>query len=313
MKNSLLKLFFLFVVFTSLIINQACTKKIVIDKQYFSVDGAELIKAKFPSARSDVKIQSFDANGVVIPGGTNPITLTPSDHADYVIIGVKDEYGYYQLPATYDANGNIYFVLIMTQELVNEDFTILIALKKGDNAGEAVEIPVRVVEVGTGKFQVSLSWDKPNDVDLHLIEPDGTEIYYGSTRSENTGGELDLDSNPDCDIDGVNNENITYGDDAVIPTGKYIVKVDFYSNCSVNENTHYVVSAYLDGDLIPSSSAANPYNGQFAPDEVDYGGAGAGDTVMTINITSAKTIKAYKFAIPHIGQKKVLPKGSMRR
>ncbi len=311
MKN--FKLLFILVIFTSLIVSQSCTKKIVLDKQYFSVEGAELIKAKFPSASSDVKIQNFDANGVVIPGGTNPITIIPSSQADYVIIGVKDEYGYYQLPATYDANGNIYFILIMTQDLVDDDFTILIALKKGDNAGEAIEIPVRVVEVGTGKFQVSLSWDKPNDLDLHLIEPDGTEIYYSNPASPNTGGELDLDSNPDCDIDGVNNENITYGDDALIPTGTYVVKVDFYSNCSVNENTHYVVSAYLNGDLIPSSTVANPYNGEFAPDEADYGGAGSGVTVMTINITSAKTIKAYKFAIPQIGEKKVLSKGAMKR
>ena len=47
------------------------------------------------------------------------------------------------------------------------------------------------------------------DVDLHLIEPNGGHIYYGNRRSSN-GGFLDIDSNPDCSIDGVNNENIYY-------------------------------------------------------------------------------------------------------
>ncbi len=96
---------------------------------------------------------------------------------------------------------------------------------------DAVSLLVHGVMVGTGDVQVGITWDTPTDVDLHVIEPSGEEVYYGHTTSS-TGGQLDLDSNPACNIDGVNAENIFWptGDS---PIGEYTVRVRMYADCDV--------------------------------------------------------------------------------
>src|SRR5207237_4273195 len=43
----------------------------------------------------------------------------------------------------------------------------------------------------TGDVQVSVSWDAPSDVDLHVVDPSGEEIFYGNPASA-SGGQLDV-------------------------------------------------------------------------------------------------------------------------
>ncbi len=86
-------------------------------------------------------------------------------------------------------------------------------------------------EVGSGEVQVGITWDTATDVDLHVIEPSGEEIYYSHSTSE-TGGTLDLDSNPGCSIDGINAENI-FWPEGQAPAGDYTVRVNMYSDCDL--------------------------------------------------------------------------------
>ena len=78
-------------------------------------------------------------------------------------------------------------------------------------------------DTGTGDVQVTLAWASDSDLDLHVTEPDGTEIYYLNTGPSATGGQLDVDSNVDCVNDG-GVENIFWpvGD---APSGDYTVSV----------------------------------------------------------------------------------------
>ncbi len=114
------------------------------------------------------------------------------------------------------------------------------------------------------------------------------------------GGWLDIDSNAGCAIDSVNNENINYNYASDILAGEYIVRVDFYSECVGGEApTNYVVTAKYNGQIIATTSGANPYQGFFESGTADYGDYGAGVEVMRVNITPAmlsnNTKPAYQF------------------
>lgn len=91
---------------------------------------------------------------------------------------------------------------------------------------------VEVVQLGTGSLQVNLSWDTGGtDVDLHVIEPGGFEIYYSQKISSTTGGELDRD-----DTDGFGPENIFWEN---APDGTYRVSVVYFSGDAI---TNYYVT-----------------------------------------------------------------------
>jgi hypothetical protein len=64
------------------------------------------------------------------------------------------------------------------------------------------------VEVKVGDPQFTLIWDSPTDIDLHVIEPGGKEIYWEDPTGFH-GGELDVD-----DRDGFGPENIYWLQDA---------------------------------------------------------------------------------------------------
>jgi len=71
-------------------------------------------------------------------------------------------------------------------------------LAKFGNGGEEV----RGVAVKVGDPQFTLLWDSKADIDLHVIEPGGKEIFWNDTKGR-FGGELDVDN-----VEGFGPENI---------------------------------------------------------------------------------------------------------
>ena len=86
------------------------------------------------------------------------------------------------------------------------------------------------------------------------------------------GGELDLDSNAACDIDGVNHENIYYSDNAIVEPGEYTVYVDMWSNCDETVPTNFVLSVFYEGELLQTVEGVNPIAGYFPADEPSNAG-----------------------------------------
>ena len=231
------------------------------------------------------QIHQVQGNTSVVPGGSNILNVQATDPQGdlaLLLVGLLNFPGYFSLNWTGDTL--ITVTLTLQSELPRDTFTLIVAVQ--DEAGHVspwVQIQVIVVEVHQGELQVTLTWDQPNDLDLHLVQPDGEEIYYGHMQSDE-GGYLDLDSNAGCAIDGVNNEHITYPDSAVLLAGEYIVRVDYWSACDVTEVTHYSVTARQGGVLLPVTSGSNPYQGTFQPNEADYGGQGSGVEVMRFHL-----------------------------
>ncbi len=88
---------------------------------------------------------------------------------------------------------------------------------KFGNGGENIN----GIEVKVGDPQFTLIWDSRADIDLHVIEPEGSEIYW-ENRNGNQGGELDVD-----DVDGYGPENVNYAGNKG-PRGTYVWFVHYY-------------------------------------------------------------------------------------
>ena len=98
--------------------------------------------------------------------------------------------------------------------------------------------------VASGDVEVTLSWDSDADLDLHVADPTGAEVFYGSTVVD-SGGVLDLEAGYPCGGDIVRNEHTAWALGSP-PPGIYEVRVSHYLSCEAPE-TNYVVSIYNHG------------------------------------------------------------------
>lgn len=141
-----------------------------------------------------------------------------------------------------------------------------------------------VLNGSDGGVQVTLAWDAPEDLDLHVVEPNSCEIYYGDPNDATTGpsscgavGSLDLDSNAGCGIDNVDIENVIYPITQPAPSGTYIVRVDYYENCSATTPVPFQVKVRANGQTVT-------YCDSFQPHEDDSGDVGSGRTIMSFTV-----------------------------
>jgi hypothetical protein len=113
--------------------------------------------------------------------------------------------------------------------------------------------PARVV---VGALVVTLTWDTESDIDLHVVDPLGNEIYHGAPNSRDpfkpggsdvSNGALDADSNANCEIDGLRQEDVTWA--TAPPSGHYLVRVDTASLCGT-PSAHWTVQVSLDNAAI---------------------------------------------------------------
>ena len=74
-------------------------------------------------------------------------------------------------------------------------------------------------------FRCSLSWFNYDDLDLHLTEPGGNEIYYANRLSGASGGQLDVDMNAGSETTRSAVENIFFPSKERMREGSYILAV----------------------------------------------------------------------------------------
>jgi hypothetical protein len=109
-------------------------------------------------------------------------------------------------------------------------------------------------------LRVSLAWFNKDDLDIHVIEPDGHEIYFGNKgqKSRNTGM-LDVDMNaygPHSDTAPV--ENVVWDRPM---DGVYHVVVNNY-NKRTSDNPGYTLELESAGQLHQFTSTISPKTGQ---------------------------------------------------
>jgi hypothetical protein len=239
-------------------------------------------------------IISESGNAYAIPGGTNQIMIyynNSAHEAAELYYGVKGVYGYFKADLPASDPDTVYLVLIISQAVTQTNFTVEMNMADAQgNISEPYYIPVDLMAADPGKLQVTLSFDQPNDLDLHLFEPTGTQIFYRHPVDTLTGGYLVADANANCIHDTANVEEILFPDS--VPLGTYDVRVAYYMQCIPSVNTIFSVSALYNGETISPSAGQNPYLAEFIGNA-----SGASVDCMQFNICGHSKLAHFRFPV----------------
>ena len=204
-----------------------------------------------------------------IAGGSVQVTVESNEMFQTIVVVIDGLDGCWIL--TLPQGVTIEDLLVTLAQDLDQDFVL--GFQTGDSVGDfgdVDQVDVVVEPVATSaNVQVSLSFDQDTDVDLYVQEPDGTRIFFGAPVSP-SGGELDLDSNPGCRIDGINQENISW---TSAPVGEYIVLVDYFTSClgTNPDPVLYTVTIFSNGQLLGTFSDSfveNDVSGGSSPREL---------------------------------------------
>ena len=208
----------------------------------------------------DRRFISHSGVTTLVAGGSSELQLGHEGWLDpqggaLVILEVDGERGHFATTVAVDPEvddaGELHQEFFVRSDAEGGLYTVRIGFDDGTgtpaapNVVEWYEIDFQVIETVGGALQFALNWNRPNDMDLHVIEPNGEMVYYANPVSS-TGGTLDLDSNAGCTIDNVNNENVIWDAD-VAPEGEYQIGVNLWSACTVQEDTEWRLTILVDG------------------------------------------------------------------
>ena len=99
---------------------------------------------------------------------------------------------------------------------------------------------------GRGGLKITLKWKTTDDLDLHVFDPNGQEIYYSQKTQTCQGviGKLDVDANANSPYITTPVENIYW--EGTAPTGKYKVLVQLYCKRDSFAIIPFTVTVYPD-------------------------------------------------------------------
>ena len=188
---------------------------------------------KLASMNAPAVVDVLNSQNVITPGLQNKQIsgrLDPGSTA--VAIGFAGDVGYWILAAGVpDADSptqpTFHASLSFSPSLSQTSYDLIVlAVAPPNSFGPAVHVPLDVEQSlpPTGALVVSLWWDTEADLDLHVVDAYGVEIWAGNINSYdqfaavpttdagawNEGGILDFDSNAGCNIDGRCNENVVW-------------------------------------------------------------------------------------------------------
>ena len=277
--------------------------------QFFSIANATLVQGTIPSNPNGPSIGDVTINTSAIPGGSSNVTINSLNNIQKLYVSINGVNQYYVITPTVTKSTVFDFIILLSQSL-NRSFVIQISALMADGTTSSLYTSSVTYYPtgtgGTGGVQVSLSFNNEKDVDLYVIQPDGDIIYYGNkgaTIYDSITGNyvywwgLDLDSNPGCNIDSINNENVFYPD-SLVQTGTYQVWINMYSNCDNTIPTTCVVTANHASSLITPTYGVNPSTHIFPIGEPSNG--------ISSDTIGAVKIMEFNIAASASGQKKMI-------
>ncbi len=269
-----------------------------LEKKYFSVENGIFKNGSFPAATLAEILSDVDVSNQAMNGAMNYVTIISEEVFQKFFVGVRGISGYWEyIPgSTSGTYGfNAYVIPVMISNDFDSRMEFLISGQKNDGGiTKPYSVTINEIETLDGALEVKLAFSNDKDVDLHLFLPDNEHIYYGNRGSYSivddddvVGMGLDVDSNADCMIDGINKENIFVSNE-LLQEGTYKVVVDMYKNCDPSVATYWSIIVRLNGEIITPISGRNPASGFYDV------GAGNGDLtqVMTFKVTNGQITRA---------------------
>jgi hypothetical protein len=236
------------------------------------VSGGQFFRNTRPVENGGPRVKTVTASPSVRPGSVGTCSGALEPEATGVALALDGDRGYWVLPAGLPDVASPQFPTFLASIAFGSRIrqgARTLEVHAVDEQGRFGPGATRLVNVAasarpTGRFVVHLKWDNDADLDLHVVEPSGVEIFKRNTDSqdkapsgsppepgaERSGGRLDFDSNASCVRDGRRAESVVYL--APPPRGRYIVRVDAFSLCN-QINAWWRVEAVLDGRTIGTS------------------------------------------------------------
>jgi hypothetical protein len=84
--------------------------------------------------------------------------------------------------------------------------------------------------LGTGVIQSTLRWATTDDLDLEITDPSGQRVFFQNKRVP-SGGQLDVDSNANCENTITNPVENIFWPPTGAPPGNYVARVNLYKRC----------------------------------------------------------------------------------
>ncbi len=215
-----------------------------------------------------------------ITGGSVELPLSGGQFRT-VAVHVEGVSGYYLVQLPFDVTTTD-AIITVAGNVPAPDFAVIFSSADANGVwGTGSATAVSVITVAGGDIQVSVTWNTAADVDLHVLDPSGEEIYYGN-RTSTSGGELDIDANAACSTSNLRQENIGWKPSSA-PSGQYVVRVDYWSACGA-VRTDYIVTIYLRSNVptVPGTPGSGVllFENSFTGGGTQ-GGAGSGVPITT--------------------------------
>ena len=249
-----------------------------LEENFFTVENGVFVNAPFPAATTDEELEGVSMSEYVMSGNMNFITVTTEQEVETFYLAVEGQEGYieYTPIESSETRGtlHVYIIPVMISIHLDVDFILWLAAKLlHGHITPPCHHHLGHLQTREGDVEVKLAFSNEKDIDIHLYTPSGIHIYYGNSSGGYYEGSvngvngiyefgLDIDSNANCSIDGINKENI-YIPAQFVEDGIYTVEVDLYKNCNPSIATQWSISTTYKGKLVTPLTGANPASGEF--------------------------------------------------
>lgn len=271
------------------------------------IPGAQYLPGPFPADTGGPATRALQLTHAVVPLGEEreKIVGVLDPDARTGVVGLVGVDGAWLVNAGYpdlDAPGtaSLHATIGLTDGVEPGPFELQLAAGGADGrigpARTAMAIAADAAPI-SGLLVLGLTWSGRADLDLHVVTPDGVDVYVNNPNSHplpppgtteppdawKDGGILDHDGNASCTRDAAPAEHVIWT--RTPPSGTYTLRVEARALCG-DAIAAWYVDAFANATADDPGTLLGAARGLSVPDDVSYGthGKGGGVTALTFTL-----------------------------